>query len=440
MREALEAIASSLEGLRRPGEDFAASLYGEISEFARFSQGRPHQIGSVEQIELDLRWIVGRRQARLSLALSGNPADDRARVGGAVAKLREVSSGTSEDPYLLLPERVHSSERTGVVEGPDGRELLAVFCELHRGTDAVGVMAAGSQFVGFANGAGQRNWHSVHSHHFDWSLHDPEGRAVKASHAGFRFDAEALARRVELAKREQSALRNAAKTLSPGRFRVFLAPDAMAEILGLIGWEGFSIRAQKTRATPLRRLVEGEAALHASVEIGEDTENGLAPNFDALGFPRPGRVDLVAAGRHAGALVSPRSAAEYGIPTNGASDYESPLSLDLSPGTLSTDAALEELGTGIYVSNLWYSNFSDRNACRTTGMTRFATLWVENGRPVAPVAPMRFDDTLYRMLGDNLVALTAERSFLPDPGTYGRRSLCSTRLPGALIDDFTLTL
>ena len=73
-------------------------------------------------------------------------------------------------------------------------------------------------------------------------------------------------------------------------------------------------------------------------------------------------------------------------------------------------------------------------------MTRFATFWVENGRLAAPVAPLRYDETLYRMLGEKLVGLTAERELLLDEGTYGGRSTRSARLPGALVDDFTFTL
>jgi len=53
---------------------------------------------------------------------------------------------------------------------------------------------------------------------------------------------------------------------------------------------------------------------------------------------------------------------------------------------------------------------------------------------------MRFDETLYRLFGSNLVGLTAEREFMLDPSTYGSRSTFSARVPWALIEDFTLTL
>ncbi len=75
-----------------------------------------------------------------------------------------------------------------------------------------------------------------------------------------------------------------------------------------------------------------------------------------------------------------------------------------------------------------------------TGMTRFATFWVENGKIVAPVDVLRFDDTLYRMLGDNLEALTTERELMLESNTYGSRMLTSATLPGALVSEMTFTL
>jgi predicted Zn-dependent protease len=75
-----------------------------------------------------------------------------------------------------------------------------------------------------------------------------------------------------------------------------------------------------------------------------------------------------------------------------------------------------------------------------TGMTRFATFWVENGRVVAPVNVLRFDDTLYRMLGENLEALTVEREMLLESNTYGSRVLASATLPGALLSAMNFTL
>ena len=73
-------------------------------------------------------------------------------------------------------------------------------------------------------------------------------------------------------------------------------------------------------------------------------------------------------------------------------------------------------------------------------MTRFATFWVDNGEIVAPLNVMRFDDTIYRMLGENLVGLTAQRDLRVATDTYEARSTRSMRLPGAVIADLAMTL
>ena len=75
-----------------------------------------------------------------------------------------------------------------------------------------------------------------------------------------------------------------------------------------------------------------------------------------------------------------------------------------------------------------------------TGMTRFASLWVENGEVQAPLSVMRFDESMYRALGENLIDLTNEQEIMLDPGTYFERSSSSSKVPGALIKDMNFAL
>jgi predicted Zn-dependent protease len=145
-------------------------------------------------------------------------------------------------------------------------------------------------------------------------------------------------------------------------------------------------------------------------------------------------------GQFANTLVSPRSSQEYGVKTNGASNAEAPESLAIAAGTIPSARVNEALGTGLFVGNLWYTNFSDRAACRTTGMTRFATFWVDGGEIAAPVNVLRFDDTAYNLLGGKLEGLTDEAEVLLDPSTYIERSTASSRLPGALITEMRFVL
>jgi hypothetical protein len=53
---------------------------------------------------------------------------------------------------------------------------------------------------------------------------------------------------------------------------------------------------------------------------------------------------------------------------------------------------------------------------------------------------MRFDDSLLRMFGPGLVALTDQAERVPDNATYGARALRSYTAPGAVVDGFVFTL
>ncbi|MNY37747.1 hypothetical protein D3C86_1723300 [compost metagenome] len=112
----------------------------------------------------------------------------------------------------------------------------------------------------------------------------------------------------------------------------------------------------------------------------------------------------------------------------------------MAAGSLEQDEILARLGDGLYIGNLWYLNYSDRPAARITGMTRFACFWVEDGKLQAPLASMRFDDSLYDLLGSQLEALTRERELSLSTSTYRQRHNDSTLLPGALLRRLTLTL
>ena len=131
-------------------------------------------------------------------------------------------------------------------------------------------------------------------------------------------------------------------------------------------------------------------------------------------------------------------AKEYGAVVNIESEYAS--SFEMDEGTVEKSDVLKKLGTGLYISNLWYLNFSDMASGRVTGMTRFGTFWVENGEIKHPVNVMRFDDSLFDIFGKNLCALTKDRDYILDAGTYYNRSTGSKLLPGAFIDDFHLLL
>jgi predicted Zn-dependent protease len=433
-------LASLLDRSLAPGEVYTCAFDAEASDFVRMNRGKIRQPGSVLQRYLRLHLIRGQRHAEQCFALSGDLARDRGSVASAFSWLRDTLSELPDDPHLSYATDVESSRSVKSRELPAAEEVIANVLDAAAGLDLVGIYAAGPVYRGFANSLGQRNWHEVTSFNLQWSLYHRADKAVKTAYGGFDWSAGAFEAKMHDARERLSLLAVPARSLEPGSYRAYLTPSAMEEIAGMLCWGGFSGRALATRQSCLFRVQDGEAAFDPSVGFSENTVDGVAPAFQGEGFTRPAAVPLIREGRLVGSLVSPRTAKEYALATNGANAAEMPESLDMAAGELSASDALAALDSGLYIGNLWYLNFSDRPACRMTGMTRFASFWVEHGKIVAPVNVMRFDDSLFRLLGDRLVGLTSERELVVDANSYRSRNVGSMRLPGAVVSEMAFTL
>lgn len=421
-------------------EVLLASFAGEDSDFVRFSKSAVRQAGSVRERRLSLDLIEGRRHTTADLPLTGDPELDQPLIADTLSALREQRRSVPEDPYLLYATEGPSIEKVTPAELPDPDAAVAEIVEAGRGHDLVGIYASGTTHRGFASSLGLRHWSSTGSFDLDWSFYLRDDKAAKNLYAATTWDSTAFARKVAWSEQQLEALDRDPIDLDRGGYRTYLAPMAVLKLMDMLAWGGFSLKAQRTRQTPLLRMITDGAAFHRSVRISEDIAGGTAPPFQEQGFARPDEVVLIDGGELAEPLVSPRSAREYEVATNGASGHETSESVQLAPGEIPAGEVLEQLDTGLYVGNLWYLNFSDRAACRTTGMTRFATFWVEGGEIVAPVNVLRFDDTAFHLLGDRLVGLTDEVELLPDVLTYAGRSTSSARLPGALVEEMAYTL
>ena len=440
MRDYFYSFVDELTASLTGGEALLAGCDGEDSDFVRFNESRVRQAGSVTQCSMSLELIDQQRHASATIPLSGQRQIDRAALVETLDKLRSLLPSLPEDPYLLYATGVTSSDQTGPDSLPEGDYAVRAVLDAAKGRDLVGIYAAGEVFSGFANSLGQRNWFATHSFHMDWCFYHQRDKAVKTSYAGFEWSGAQFAAKVDAAAEQLGILSREPKTVEPGGYRVYLSPPAVAEIAGLLCWGGFGLKSHRTKNTPLLKMIESGATLSPLITLRENTREGLAANFQGTGFIKPDQVTLIEAGKCKDCLISPRSAMEYGVQPNGASGGEYPSSLDMAAGDIASADILARLGTGVYINTLWYLNYSDRPAGRMTGMTRFATFWVEDGQIAAPLNVMRFDETVYRILGANLLGLTAARDFLPSNETYDARSTDSIRLPGALIDDFQFTL
>ncbi|EJM72424.1 TldD/PmbA family protein [Pseudomonas sp. GM55] len=434
-----KALVNSLRQALREPEQFTLSYAAESSAFVRFNHAKVRQAGQVQQASIGLKLINEGRHADLNITLAGDPQVDLQRLNEGLQQLRETLPLLPQDPYLLLNHNGWQSNNVQSHPLPDTEQVVAQITQAAEGLDLVGFYAAGPISRGFASSSGAFGWHQANSFNFDFSLFHENGQAVKASYAGHDWSTEGFAKRFRQAREQLEFLGRPLRTLAPGQYRAYLAPAALEEIMGMLCWGGFSAQSIASKSSPLQKLYGGDSAFSPLVSLDEKVSGSLSPAFSDEGYPRSD-LRLIVDGKVGAQLVSSRSAAEYGLTANGASGGESPSALNMKAGVLPDTDILKQLGTGLYISNLWYLNFSDQPAARLTGMTRFATFWVENGEIQAPVSTMRFDDSAFSLLGSQLEALTAERELLLSASTYSQRATASALLPGALVNRLTLTL
>ncbi|WP_341522359.1 TldD/PmbA family protein [Pseudomonas sp. G.S.17] len=438
-QQQFQALVESLKGALTHQEQFTLAYNAEESDFIRFNHAKVRQVGHVQQASVSFKLIDDERHANLRLTLSGEADIDQQRLSEALHQLRETLTLLPKDPYLKPNTEAWQTSNVQAQPLPDSAEVVEQIARLAQGLDLVGFYAAGPLYRGFASSWGALGWHEANSFNFDWSLFHDNGQAVKANYAGHDWSDAAFARRFEQAREQLEFLGRPLKTLAPGQYRAYLAPAAMDEIIGMLCWGGFSAQSLANKTSPLQRLYSGETHFSPLVNIDEQVSGSLSPAFSGEGYPRKD-LALVASGQAREQMVDSASAAEYGLATNGADPGESPNALSMAGGSLELEQILEKIGTGLYIGNLWYLNYSDQAAARLTGMTRFATFWVEDGKIQAPVSTMRFDDSAYSLLGSALEDLTKERELILSTSTYSERQTASSQLPGALISRLTLTL
>ena len=262
---------------------------------------------------------------------------------------------------------------------------------------------------------------------------------MKASFAGQQWDRAEVARRLEHAA-QLPFLARSPRTIAAGRLSRLRVAGGDGRTAGdaRLGWL-LGKRSARSRAR-IRSWSTAKSRSSPLVTLREHIAGGLAPAFDEARLHPSRARRLIRAGAYAGSLVSPRTAHEYGIESNGADEPSRCRRWSSRRRPCRAPTRCARSAPASYVGNFRYLNFSDRQRCRITGMTRFATFWVEGGEIVAPLEVMRFDDSLYRMLGAELEALTARPTGSSNSGTYGGRSVETSRVPGALLKALRLTL
>ncbi|MBC8174430.1 MAG: TldD/PmbA family protein [Candidatus Marinimicrobia bacterium] len=424
----------------RNDEHLTISMKGERSHFIRLSKARVRQAGIVCDADVGLNFIENGRSAWGGVTFSGNKEVDTQRVISELERLRREVSQLPEDPYVIIPKKGDSSREVYKGNLLSEADVVDALLPAIHGVDLAGIYASGVIFQGTANSAGQRHWFSTETFSFDYSLITPEEKMVKSTFAGTSWDQSRYEKKIKQSKREIKIMEQPVKKVKPGTYRTCFGPAAVADLIWMFSWEGLGEGDIQQGKSALIKMREEGKTLSPLLTLSEDFRDGTVPKFNEYGELSSDYIPLILKGKLVNTLISSRTAKEYQMKSNYAPEEEYQRSPRMANGTLDKDDLLKELGTGLYLSNLHYLNWSDNIGGRVTGMTRYACFWVENGNIVSPINNMRFDDTIYNFFGNQLEEVSSNVELIPDVSTYEGRQFGGAYVPAILVSSFTLTL
>ena len=426
-------------------EHLTIQFQAETSQFIRINAAKVRQAGIVEDASLEFALVQGDtagelRKSTLTMTVTGQFAEDQVRIGAALKTLRSEIAQLPIDPYAEIPRDTGKSllERFGklIPHGEAAQVLLGGLKDL----DIAGIYASGNLIRAMANTAGADHYFETETFSFDYSVFTPEQRAIKGTFAGTEWNADEFQKEIGRVRNQLPALSQTSRKPEPGTYRTYLAPAAVEALVAMLSWGAIGEASIRQEDSPLVKIRSGEKAFSPHFSLSEDFRSGATPRFGGEGKLPPEFLPLIEKGKLVNALVNTRTEKEYGIRSNGANAAESMRSVSVGPGNLKNEDVLSRIGTGLYLSNLHYLNWSDQRGGMITGMTRYACFWVENGKIVAPIENLRFDDSIFDLLGTAVEDFTTTPVLLPETGTYESRHPGGAVVPGLLLSAMRFTL
>ncbi|QLE58035.1 TldD/PmbA family protein [Nostoc sp. TCL26-01] len=447
MKEELSALEISFNQLletlllkKADDEHFTVKLSSEKSQFTRFNQAKVRQTGFVADGAIELTLMANQRSSFRHLPFTGNWERDWQLTYQALQELRDELLVLPTDPYLVLPSGTNTSREVNTGKLLAAADVVPNILDPVNTLDFTGIYAGGLVIRAYGDSSGQKHWFATDSFTLDYSLFTNSGQAVKGTFAGSDWNTAAYTGKISQAKQQLHMLAHPPKKLPKGEYKTYFAPAAVADLLGMLSWGALSEADLQQGNSALATLSRQEKQLSSTFSLKENFQRGLVPRFNELGEIAVPELPIIEKGILVNTLINSRTAKEYQKTANAANSSETLRAPEINPGNLADEQILSSLDTGLYVANLHYLNWSDRPTGRITGMTRYACFWVENGEIIAPIENLRFDESLYRFWGENLIDLTTFQEFIPEVGTYENRQLGGSLVPGMLVNNFTYTL
>ena len=439
-------------------------VFVDESSLSRFANNQIHQNVTNNNIVVQVRSLIGKKQGVASANLSSSEMSLRAKrsnlsgiatpFGLAMTNILDklvqqsylIAKFSPEDPdFHHLPGPMAYQEVKAYKESTAGVSPIYRAKEIEKiikmakseKLNAFGSLSSGTYEVVVANSHGVFAYYpSTHS-----TLNIRVMRSLSSGYAGeinsdiFKLNIEEAARRAI----NKTILGKKITDVEPGNYEVILEEPAISDMMTYMSYLGFGARAfHEDRSFMSGKL--GQKVMGDNITIWDDgvSHDYLPMPFDYQGMPKE-KVTLIENGNAQNILYDHYLAEKYKAKPTG-HGYPAPhiedayaSHLHLKPGSTPKSELLKGIKRGILVSRFWYVRNIHPKELSITGMTRDGTFLIENGEIVSGGPNMRFMISIPKILS-SVTHISQETHLEPSDEGFG-----ASLLPAIRATDFTFT-
>ncbi len=365
----------------------------------RFADNQVSTAGSTTDAQLGVQSFFGARHAVVTT--NDLSEESIARVVTESERLARLAPEDPENMPQLAAQQytpVNSwFDSTAALTADDRAKAALSALEIARKAAGYLVTSAGALAIG--NSAGMFAYHRSTNANYTLTVRTTDGTGSGWAAADNADWAQLDARRVAETASEKARLSRNPVAIEPGRYTVILEPQAVGDLVQLIGSYADARSADEGRSPFVKQgggNKVGEKIMDERVTIFSDPADPQLQGrpWDFEGMPL-GRQVWIENGVLKQLIYSRFWAKKQGkTPTGGPSTFK------MAGGTQSVDDLVKSTTRGILVTRLWYLREVDPRTILYTGLTRDGTFLIENGKITKSLRNFRFNESPLFMLNN----------------------------------------
>jgi len=386
-------------------EQTEAVIVETDSALTRFADNIIHQNVANHDVRLMVRAVNGKR-----IGIAGTNRIDQEGMKEVVERATEIAEVVEDTPdFKGLPEpgKVKEAacfdEATAECTAEERARIVerAVKIAKQNGAAAAGALSTTASALGVANSLGVRSYHAGTEASLNLTMtvgkgEGKTGSAARATRLSSRVgDIDVDDAAEEVARRAAAGMN--AVDVEPGEYTVVLSPSAVATLVEFLSYLGFGAKAYQEK----RSYMAGKLGLKITGKeitiVDDGTDNaGMPWPIDFEGMPKQ-RVVLIEKGVAKGVVHDSKTAGlenkvstGHALPAKFATHGPQAWNVLMEGGDSSMEEMIASTKKGLLISDFHYVNVAEPMKTVLTGMTRFGTFLIENGKVTKPVRNMRF--------------------------------------------------